>query len=93
MVMTMIQLRTGRLTRTCLIENYARVVKENGCGALNTNNTMENTLKMLHTGSMYCAYFIEFHVFCQEIIDTNDIYLYIYANKTYVYVFSYRKSY
>ena len=42
----MIQLRTGRLTRSWLIENYARVVKENGCGAVNTNYTMENTLKM-----------------------------------------------
>ena len=41
-----IQLRTGRLTRTWLIENYARVVKENGCWAVNTNNTLENTLKM-----------------------------------------------
>ena len=37
----MIQLRTGRLTRTWLIENYARVIKENGCEAVNTNNTME----------------------------------------------------
>ena len=42
----MIEIRTGSLTRTWLIENYARVVKENGCGAVNTNNAMEDTLKM-----------------------------------------------
>ena len=46
MLHIMIQLRTGRLTRTWLVENYARVVKENECGAVNKNNTIENTLKM-----------------------------------------------
>ena len=45
--MTMIQLRTSRLSRQWLIENYARFVKENGCGAVNTNNTMENSKNAL----------------------------------------------
>ena len=46
--MLMIQLRTGSLMRTWLIENYARVGKESGCGAVNTNNAIDNTQKMTY---------------------------------------------
>ena len=55
-MLNMIQLRTGRLSRTWLIENYARVIKENGCGAVNTNNTMGNTLKNLQ--AQYIAHIL-----------------------------------
>ena len=39
------------------IENYARDIKENGSGDVNSSNTMENTLKLPSRGNASFIYY------------------------------------